>query len=75
MYLFSFQHGKAALHLTAENGHDKVADILLWHKAFVNAKSKQGLTSLHLSAQNGYNRLVKLLIETHGASIDVLSLV
>lgn len=63
------------MHLAAENGHDQVADVLLWHKAFVNAKSKQGVTPLHLSAQNGYNKLVKLLIETHGATIDALSLV
>ena len=68
-------HGKAALHLAAESGHHQVADVLLWHKAFVNARSKQGVTPLHLSAQNGYNKLVKLLIETHGATIDALSLV
>jgi ankyrin repeat protein len=68
-------HGKAALHLSAENGHEQVADVLLWHKAFVNAKSKLGLTPLHLAAQNGYNELVCLLIETHGAVIDALSLV
>ncbi|KAK3089890.1 hypothetical protein FSP39_007395 [Pinctada imbricata] len=72
--VFDENHGKAALHLAAENGHDQVADVLLWHKAFVNAKSKLGLTPLHLAAQNGYNRLVKLLIETHGATIDALSL-
>lgn len=52
-----------------------MADVLLWHKAFVNAKSKLGLTPLHLAAQNGYNELVRLLIETHGAVIDALSLV
>ena len=48
---------------------------MLWHRAFVNARSKQGISPLHLSAQNGYNNLVKLLIETHGAAIDALSLV
>ncbi|XP_050796459.1 serine/threonine-protein phosphatase 6 regulatory ankyrin repeat subunit B-like isoform X2 [Gopherus flavomarginatus] len=68
------EHGKAALHLAAENGHDQIADVLLWHKAFVNAKSKLGLTPLHLSAQNGYNHLVKLLVETHLASIDAMTL-
>ncbi|XP_069477814.1 serine/threonine-protein phosphatase 6 regulatory ankyrin repeat subunit B-like isoform X2 [Ambystoma mexicanum] len=68
------EHGKAALHLAAENGHDQIADILLWHKAFVNAKTKLGLTPLHLSAQNGFNHLVKLLVETHLASIDAMSL-
>lgn len=47
------QHGKAALHLAAECGHVEVADVLLTAKAFVNAKSKIGLTPLHLAAQNG----------------------
>ncbi|XP_072269322.1 uncharacterized protein [Pyxicephalus adspersus] len=68
------EHGKAALHLACENGHDKMADILLWHKAFVNAKTKLGLTPLHLCGQNGFNHLVKLLVETHLASIDAMSL-
>ncbi|KAG6931799.1 serine/threonine-protein phosphatase 6 regulatory ankyrin repeat subunit B-like [Chelydra serpentina] len=68
------EHGKAALHLAAENGHDQIADVLLWHKAFVNAKTKLGLTPLHLGAQNGYNHLVKLLVETHLASIDAMTL-
>ncbi|MGH0158275.1 UNVERIFIED_CONTAM: hypothetical protein FKN15_040052 [Acipenser sinensis] len=68
------EHGKAALHLAAGNGHEEIADILLSHKAFVNAKTKLGLTPLHLGAQNGYCRLVKLLVETHMASIDALSL-
>ena len=63
------------MHLAAENGHEEVADLLLMHKAFVNAKSKLGLTPLHLASQNGFNKLVKVLIEKHGATIDALSLV
>lgn len=69
------QHGKAALHLAAENGHDAIADLLLKHRAFVNAKSKLGITPLHLAAQSGYNSLCKLLIDKHGAIPDALSLV
>ena len=61
--------------MAAENGHEEVADLLLMHKAFVNAKSKLGLTPLHLASQNGFNKLVKVLIEKHGATIDALSLV
>lgn len=72
---FTKQHGKTALHLAAENGHEQVADMLLYHKAFVNAKSKHGLTPLHLAAANGNVAFIKLLIEKHGATIDALTLV
>lgn len=68
------EDGKAALHLAAEKGHEDIADVLLSHKAFVNAKTKLGLTPLHHAAQNGYTRLVRLLVETHAASTDALSL-
>ncbi|XP_016365820.1 serine/threonine-protein phosphatase 6 regulatory ankyrin repeat subunit C-like [Sinocyclocheilus rhinocerous] len=68
------EEGKAAIHLAAEQGHQDIVDILLAHKAFVNAKTKLGLTPLHLSAQSGSAQLVRLLVETHQASVDVLSL-
>ena len=69
------QHGKAALHLAAENGHEAVADLLLQYKAFVNAKSKAGIAPTHLAAQNGHAGLVKLFIEKYQATVDALSLV
>ena len=72
--LFQAQ-GKAALHLAAENGHLQVAEALLGKKAYVNARSKSGITPLHLACQNGYTRLVKLLIDIHKANIESLSLV
>ena len=76
IHIYIFQaHGKAALHLAAENGHEQVSDVLLWKKAYVNARSKSGITPLHLAAQNGYTKLVKLLIESHKATTDSLSLV
>ena len=34
------QSGRAALHVSAERGHLEVAQELLEHKAYVNAKSK-----------------------------------
>ncbi|KAL2080256.1 hypothetical protein ACEWY4_024049 [Coilia grayii] len=68
------EDGKAALHLAGEKGHEDIADLLLAHKAFVNAKTKLGLSPLHLAAQNGFTSLVRLLVETHTASIDALSL-
>lgn len=75
IYMKFHQEGKAAIHLAAEQGHEDIVDILLAHKAFVNAKTKLGLTPLHLSAQSGSARLVRLLVETHQASVDALSLV
>ncbi len=75
IYMKSDQEGKAAIHLAAEQGHQDIVDILLAHKAFVNTKTKLGLTPLHLSAQSGSARLVRLLVETHQASVDALSLV
>ncbi|KAK7139556.1 hypothetical protein R3I93_016630 [Phoxinus phoxinus] len=68
------EEGKAAIHLAAEQGHQDIVDILLSHKAFVNTKTKLGLTPLHLSARSGSARLVRLLVETHQASVDALSL-
>lgn len=61
--------------MAAERGHEDIADILLSHKAFVIVKTKLGLTPLHLGSQNGSASLVRLLVETHLASIDALSLV
>ncbi|XP_059366352.1 serine/threonine-protein phosphatase 6 regulatory ankyrin repeat subunit B-like [Carassius carassius] len=68
------EEGKAAIHLAAEQGHQDIVDTLLAHKAFVNSKTKLGLTPLHLSAQSGSAQLVRLLVETHQASVDALSL-
>ncbi|XP_052389010.1 serine/threonine-protein phosphatase 6 regulatory ankyrin repeat subunit B-like isoform X1 [Carassius gibelio] len=68
------EEGKAAIHLAAEQGHQDIVDILLAHNAFVNTKTKLGLTPLHLSAQSGSAQLVRLLVETHQASVDALSL-
>lgn len=71
----NMQEGKSALHLAAQQGHEDIADILLSYKAFVNAKTKLGLTPLHLSAQTGSSHLVQLLIKAHKAPIDALTLV
>ena len=71
----TLQYGKAALHLAAENGHEEVADLLLQHRAFVNAKSKAGISPVHFAAQSGHANLVKLLIDNYQATVDALSLV
>ena len=52
-----------------------VANTLVLNKAFVNARSKLGLSPLHFAAANGHNSLVQLLLDTHGAAYDACSLV
>lgn len=69
------QEGKSALHLAAEQNRKDIADILLFNKAFVNAKTKLALTPLHLSAQNGSHNLIQPLIKIYQACTDALSLV
>ena len=47
-------HKNAAIHLAAQNGWDKVLEILLETKAInVNFKDLHANTALHLAAQNG----------------------
>ena len=50
-------------------------DLLLQHKAFVNAKNKAGVTPAHLAAERGATEIVELLVEKYKASTDVLSMV
>ena len=67
--------GMSALHLAAECGHGTVCDALLAHNAFVNSKSRVGLTPLHLASLRGYTELVQSLVTKHYAGIDALTLV
>lgn len=61
--------------MACEHGHKDVVEFLLKSKAYVNAKTKLGLTALHLAAEKGYKRIVKTLVTSYSASIDALSLV
>lgn len=65
----------SALHLAAEAGHGAVCDALLAHNAFVNSKSRVGLTPIHLAALKGFTELVRSLVSIHHATIDALTLV
>ena len=65
----------SALHLASESGHGPICDALLAHNAFVNSKSRVGLTPIHLAALKGYTELVRSLVTVHGATIDALTLV
>ena len=51
-----------------------VCQALLQKNAFVNSKNKQGLTSLHYAASKGYSDLVDYLVNTHGATIESLTI-
>ena len=62
VYVFD-DHINAVLHLAGQNGHEGVVDVIIWHRAFVNAESRSGVTPLHLVAENCYNKLVKVLVE------------
>lgn len=69
------QQGKAALHWAVERGHLQASTVLLQHRAFVNAKSKQGVSALHIAARNGFDRLVRMLIQEYNAATDIMTLV
>lgn len=68
------EEGRAALHLAAENDHLDVVDILLQHKAFVNAKNKDGVTAAHVAAERGASDIVELLVDKYQAATDVVSM-
>ena len=53
----------------------QVCDVLLVHKAFVNARSITGLTALHLAAEKGHNDIVRAFITEHSAQKEALTLV
>jgi ankyrin repeat protein len=57
------------LHLAAQNGHSEIAELLLAHRADVNAGNKDGLTPLHYAAMNGKRDVVELLL-AHGADVN-----
>jgi len=67
--------GWTGLHYAATYGHDKIVEILLDHKAFVNAQTKDFKTPLTLAVRYGCSRgypdnfknIVKLLTH-HGAT-------
>lgn len=48
----------------------EICDILLRNKAFINSKTKLGVTPLHLACMMGHNKVVALLVQTHKASTD-----
>ena len=73
--IFIPQLGKSALHIAAENGHLEIVDRLLSNKAFINSKTKTGITALHLASMKGWTDIVTLLVEKYSANVDSLTIV
>ncbi len=61
--------GLTPLHYAAAGGHNAVAQLLLSHKADVNAKTKNGATPLHSAANMGRTKMAALLL-AHKANIN-----
>ena len=66
--------GRSALHLAADCGSMEVCQSLLEKNAFVNSKTKKGMTSLHFVASKGFTALVEYLVTKHGAAIESLTI-
>jgi ankyrin repeat protein len=61
--------GERPLHLAAEKGYNDVVELLLAHKAEVDAKTESGETPLYLAAREGHKDVVELLL-AHGADVN-----
>lgn len=50
------------LHISAQNGHEEVTEILIAGKADLNARNGKGQTALHMAMSYDYYNVVKMLI-------------
>ncbi len=63
-------NGSTALHVAANAGHQDVAELLLAHKADVNATDDLGNVPLHYAAAGGFKAVVALLLASN-ANVNV----
>ncbi|XP_024085341.1 ankyrin repeat and death domain-containing protein 1B-like [Cimex lectularius] len=62
--------GKTPLHLSCENGHESVAELLIEHGSSLEGKDQEGNTPLHLVVENLYTQLSYILLQG-GSQINV----
>ncbi|CAG8536945.1 5897_t:CDS:2 [Gigaspora rosea] len=62
-------NGKTALHLSAENGHETIVNILINYKAVLSIRDKSFKTALHLAAKKCHTAIVEILINNK-AKVD-----
>ncbi|XP_075351527.1 protein phosphatase 1 regulatory subunit 16A [Mycteria americana] len=62
-------HGATLLHIAAANGYAEAAELLLEHRAGIDAKDEDGWEPLHAAACWGQVQLVELLV-AHGADLE-----
>jgi hypothetical protein len=66
---YKHKYGCTALHRACNNGHAACAQLLVDHKADVNAKGNRGSTALHGASSRGFMDCVKLLVQS-GADVN-----
>ena len=64
---------RTPLHFSSERGQFMVAQVLLTHHAYVNARDDEDGTPLHFASVHGHPKVIRLLIE-HGADVDPKSI-
>lgn len=64
-----YGHGNTLLHMSAKHGYQEIAQLLIQHKANIDAKNKFYNTPLHLAARKGHKDTVELLIKS-GANVN-----
>ena len=65
--------GDNCLHIAAQRGNYRAAELLLKAGVNVNQIGDMGSTALHYAKRKGFDDLVKLLLE-HGASMEIKDL-
>ena len=63
------EQGATPLHAAALTGNGDVAELLLDHRADVNARTNNGSTPLHYAAEKGHQEVAELLL-TRGADVN-----